>query len=72
MANLRVSLVQTDLVWEDPAANCAALEEKLSDLAGKTDVIVLPEMFATGFSMTPNGAEIGKGPALQCNCKQIA
>ncbi len=65
MANLRVSLVQTDLVWEDPAANCAALEEKLSDLAGKTDVIVLPEMFATGFSMTPNGAEIGKGPALQ-------
>lgn len=65
MANLRVSLVQTDLGWEDPAANCAALEEKLSGLAGKTDVIVLPEMFATGFSMTPNGAEIGKGPVLQ-------
>jgi predicted amidohydrolase len=65
MANLRVSLVQTDLVWEDPAANCAQIEEKLSDLAGKTDVIVLPEMFATGFSMTPMGAEIGKGPALQ-------
>lgn len=65
MANLRVSLVQTDLVWEDPAANCAALEEKLSDLAGQSDVIVLPEMFATGFSMSQNGAEIGKGPALQ-------
>ncbi|MFM6914055.1 MAG: amidohydrolase [Aquirufa sp.] len=65
MTNLRVSLVQTDLVWEDPAANCAALEEKLSDLAGKTDVIVLPEMFATGFSMTPHGAEIGRGPVLQ-------
>jgi predicted amidohydrolase len=53
------------LVWEDPTANCAALEEKLSDLAGKTDVIVLPEMFATGFSMTPHGAEIGRGPVLQ-------
>ena len=65
MTNLRVSLVQTDLVWEDPTANCAALEEKLSDLAGKTDVIVLPEMFATGFSMTPHGAEIGRGPVLQ-------
>lgn len=64
MTNLRVSLVQTDLVWEDPTANCAALEEKLSDLAGKTDVIVLPEMFATGFSMTPHGAEIGRGPVL--------
>jgi predicted amidohydrolase len=65
MTNLRVSLVQTDLVWEDPAANCAQLEEKLALLAGLSDVIVLPEMFATGFSMTPVGAEIGKGPALQ-------
>ena len=65
MANLRVSLVQTDLVWEDPAANCAQLEEKLASLASKTDIIVLPEMFATGFSMTESGAEIGRGPALQ-------
>lgn len=65
MMNLRVSLVQTDLVWEDPAANCAQLEERLADLAGKTDVVVLPEMFATGFSMSPTGAEIGRGPVLQ-------
>ncbi|MEN9961115.1 MAG: hypothetical protein RL045_1368 [Bacteroidota bacterium] len=65
MANLRVSLVQTDLVWEDPAANCAQLEEKLACLAGKTDLVVLPEMFATGFSMSETGSEIGKGPALQ-------
>jgi len=65
MENLRVSLVQTDLVWEDPAANCAQLEEKLAGLAGQTDVIVLPEMFATGFSMTESGAEIGRGLALQ-------
>ncbi|MHA8095571.1 amidohydrolase [Aquirufa antheringensis] len=65
MTNLRVSLVQTDLVWEDPAANCAQLEERLADLAGKTDVVVLPEMFATGFSMSPSGAEIGRGPVLQ-------
>ena len=65
MTNLRVSLVQTDLVWEDPAANCAHLEEKLVVLAGLSDVVILPEMFATGFSMTAAGAEIGKGPALQ-------
>ncbi|MHA8084974.1 amidohydrolase [Aquirufa antheringensis] len=65
MTNLRLSLVQTDLVWEDPAANCAQLEERLADLAGKTDVVVLPEMFATGFSMSPTGAEIGRGPVLQ-------
>ena len=65
MANLRVSLVQTDIIWENPSANCAQLEEKLAGLAGQTDVIVLPEMFATGFSMSETGAEIGKGPALQ-------
>ena len=65
MMNLWVSLVQTDLVWEDPAANCAQLEERLAELAGKTDVVVLPEMFATGFSMSPTGAEIGRGPVLQ-------
>lgn len=65
MANLRVSLVQTDLVWENPSANCAQLEEKLAALGGSTDVVVLPEMFATGFSMSETGAEIGKGPALQ-------
>ena len=65
MTNLRVSLVQTDLIWENPSANCAQLEEKLANLAGQTDVIVLPEMFSTGFSMSEVGAEIGKGPALQ-------
>jgi len=65
MANLRVSLIQTDLIWENPSANCAQLEEKLAALSGQTDVIVLPEMFATGFSMSEAGAEIGKGPALQ-------
>jgi predicted amidohydrolase len=65
MTNLRVSLVQTDLVWEDPSANCAQLEEKLAVLTGLSDVVILPEMFATGFSMTAAGAEIGRGSTLQ-------
>lgn len=49
--NLTLTLVQTPLHWESPAANRAMLEEKLSDLEQPTDVIVLPEMFTTGFSM---------------------
>ncbi|MFM1819715.1 MAG: hypothetical protein RLZZ402_74 [Bacteroidota bacterium] len=65
MTNLRLSLVQTDLVWEDPSANCAQLEEKLAVLTGLSDVVILPEMFATGFSMTAAGAEIGRGSTLQ-------
>lgn len=52
MSQLTVSLVQCDLRWEDPAANHAQLEAQLGDLSGDvTDVIVLPEMFATGFTM---------------------
>lgn len=53
MKNLRVSLVQTDLHWEKPSANLEMLDRKLQSLEGKTDLIVLPEMFATGFSMKP-------------------
>jgi predicted amidohydrolase len=62
---LRVSLVQTDIVWENPSANLAILEEKLQMLQGQTDVIVLPEMFNTGFSMNEQGVEFGKGPTTQ-------
>jgi predicted amidohydrolase len=62
---LRVSLVQFEIAWEDPLANCALLEEKLQCLANQTDVVVLPEMFSTGFSMNDKGAEIGHGPVIQ-------
>ncbi|MEN9959258.1 MAG: hypothetical protein RLZZ474_1502 [Bacteroidota bacterium] len=63
--DLRVSYVQANLVWEDPISNCAQLEESLQNLQGFTDVIVLPEMFSTGFSMTARGAEISSGATVQ-------
>lgn len=63
--DLRVSYVQTDLVWENPIANCAHLEERLQNLQFQTDVIILPEMFSTGFSMSSIGAEISLGPTVQ-------
>jgi omega-amidase len=50
MSNLKVTVIQTDLHWENPEANRAMLEEKISNV-GSTDVIVLPEMFTTGFTM---------------------
>lgn len=62
---LRVSLVQSEIVWEDPLANCSLLEEKLQHLMNQTDVVVLPEMFSTGFSMNDQGAEIGQGPVIK-------
>lgn len=48
---LSVALIQSNPYWEDVTANLAMLEEKLAALAGSADVIVLPEMFSTGFSM---------------------
>ena len=51
MQDLTLTLVQRELAWEDPADNRAGIEETLAQLDGGTDLIVLPEMFTTGFSM---------------------
>jgi omega-amidase len=63
--DLRISLVQSALHWQDPAANRLMFEQQLASLAGTTDLIVLPEMFTTGFTMAPEGlAEPHEGPTL--------
>lgn len=49
--NLRISIFQYDIVWENKAANLDKLEFQMKQLSGKTDLLVLPEMFTTGFSM---------------------
>lgn len=51
MQNLSVTLIQTDLFWENPTANLANLEEKMAQISWPTDLIILPEMFNTGFTM---------------------
>ncbi len=48
---LRISLLQTNIKWEDKEYNLATLERFIRELSGKTDMIVVPEMFSTGFSM---------------------
>lgn len=52
---LRISLIQSDLFWEDPQANLETFSEKLKALYHTTDLVILPEMFTTGFSMKPEG-----------------
>jgi omega-amidase len=51
MQNITVSLIQTELFWEDIQANLAMLDAKIDKISEKTDVIILPEMFTTGFTM---------------------
>jgi predicted amidohydrolase len=66
MSTLSLSIIQTDLHWEDKAANLAMLEQKISGLEEKTEIVVLPEMFSTGFSMQPELlAETMEGETVQ-------
>jgi omega-amidase len=51
MQDLRVTIIQSVLHWENVGANLAMFEEKIWQIKGQTDVIVLPEMFTTGFTM---------------------
>jgi predicted amidohydrolase len=64
---LRVSLVQADLAWEDTSRNLSTLDDAVAPLAGATDVVILPEMFTTGFSMDPTrlAEPTGVGPGCE-------
>ncbi|MBS7786030.1 amidohydrolase [Flavobacterium sp. CYK-55] len=52
---MKVALVQTSLVWENPAVNRQLLQEKINNIDDSVDLIVLSEMFTTGFTMNPQG-----------------
>ncbi len=68
--DLTVTLMQADLVWEDPVANRHRLEQKLAVLRGQTDLVVLPEMFTTGFTMKPEKNAEPEGATLQWMLEQ--
>ncbi|RYZ26596.1 MAG: nitrilase family protein, partial [Sphingobacteriales bacterium] len=51
--SLRITLIQTELRWENKEANLRMLGDKIRGIQEKTEVVVLPEMFSTGFSMKP-------------------
>jgi predicted amidohydrolase len=53
MSTLTITGIQTSLYWENPAANLKMFEEKIKSISDKTEIIILPEMFTTGFSMKP-------------------
>ena len=66
MKHLRITTIQSFLHWEDTARNLQMFDKKLKGLAGKTDLIILPEMFTTGFSMNAAAlAEAMDGETLQ-------
>lgn len=66
MSSLTITTIQTELIWEDKAANLKHFETKIEALRQPTEVVILPEMFSTGFSMQPKRlAETMDGPTVQ-------
>lgn len=58
MQDLKVTLIQTEQIWENISANLSEFDRKLDAIQEETDLIILPEMFSTGFSM--NASELAE------------
>jgi omega-amidase len=52
--NLIVSLIQSDITWENKTTNLNNFKNQILSIQEDTDLIILPEMFSTGFTMSPN------------------
>lgn len=73
MKDLTISCIQTPLVWEDKKANLMAMEAWLEQVPRAAQVVILPEMFSTGFSMNAGElAESMEGPTLRWMEQQAA
>lgn len=73
MQNLKTTLVQAKLAWEQPEANMTRLGHLLEEEVSETDLIVLPEMFTTGFTMNAKAvAESVNGPGAEWLLAQAA
>lgn len=57
---MKITIVQHDIEWENKERNFLLLEKLLDSITGKTDLVILPEMFNTGFSMNPE--RLGEPP----------
>ena len=62
---LHVAIIQSDLVWENPNQNRINFLKKINAIEVEVDLIILPEMFTTGFTMNIDFAENMNGATIQ-------
>lgn len=63
---MKVAILQTDLIWENPIYNRLTIESKVLSCSEKFDLLVLPEMFTSGFTMNPERvSETIEGETIQ-------
>jgi predicted amidohydrolase len=66
MSTLSTTIIQADLHWHDAKANRRSFDDVFDSMESRTDLVVLPEMFTTGFSMdAPHLAETMDGESIQ-------
>ncbi len=71
MNNLTVTLIQPDIFWEDKERNLQKYEQLFRPLVQKQDLVILPEMFNTGFVVEPHSiAEAADGPTIRWMARQ--
>lgn len=58
---LNIALVQSELIWENPEQNRISFANKIASISSDVAIIILPEMFTTGFTMSPQNMSIEEG-----------
>lgn len=58
---LHIALVQSSLIWESPQGNRRKFSDKLASISSEVDLVILPEMFTTGFTMAPENIANSEG-----------
>lgn len=71
-STLNIALIQTDLYWEDPVSNRNMFEGKIASIPDDMDVIILPEMFTSGFTMKPKKIALSESEGTLTWMKKIA
>jgi len=62
---MKIALIQSDLYWEDASKNRKSFESKINQIDSEVNLVVLPEMFSTGFTMNaPEVAETMQGETV--------
>ncbi len=65
MRDLTVALIQAGIAWHDPGENLSRFDDLMRSMRGPVDLVVLPEMFTTGFTMMPGEVAEGMdGPSV--------
>ncbi|UII74446.1 amidohydrolase [Flagellimonas sp. HMM57] len=71
-SELKIALIQSQLHWENPVANRAMFSKKIATIPKDTELIVLPEMFTTGFTMNPQNIDSAEAAKTIAWMQQIA